>query len=89
MQGRINTIEALSIQLKRKDETLEHIMAKMQQLEREPKSSKMLNQSKSPDSDEVRVLERRLDHINKELEDKNRVISLYASLLNTLKGKIM
>jgi hypothetical protein len=35
------------------------------------------------------MLEKKLDSINKELAEKNRVIYVYENLLNSLKGKIM
>jgi hypothetical protein len=35
------------------------------------------------------MLEKKLDTINKELAEKNRVIYVYENLLNNLKGKIM
>ena len=49
----------------------------------------MFKQFKAPDSDEVRVLEKRLEGINKELSEKNKVIQVYEHLLNNLKGKIL
>jgi len=35
------------------------------------------------------MLEKKLDDINKELSEKNRVIYVYENLLSNLKGKIM
>jgi len=44
---------------------------------------------KAPDVNEVKMLEKKLDDINKELSEKNRVIYVYENLLSNLKGKIM
>ena len=49
----------------------------------------MFKQFKSGDADDIKVLEKKLDSINKELAEKNRVIYVYENLLANLKGKIM
>lgn len=49
----------------------------------------MFKQFKNNDADDVKVLEKKLDTINKELAEKNRVIYVYETLLTNLKGKIM
>ena len=80
LDSRINTIEALSLQLKRKDENLQQIVNSVAQYEANSHStanSNMFKQFKAPDSDEVRVLEKRLEGINKELSEKNKVIQVY------------
>lgn len=66
-------------------------MKKLEQLEKGTSllQPKQLNHFKAADFEEVKVLEKKLEHINKQLEDKNRVIVLYANLLNNLRGKIM
>jgi DNA anti-recombination protein RmuC len=62
LESRIGTIDALSLQLKRKDENLERIVQAMSQLEREAKigGNNHKGTKAAPDYDEVRMLEKRL-----------------------------
>ena len=51
--------------------------------------SALFKQFKSADPEEIKALEKKLDTINRELAEKNRVIYVYENLLTNLKGKIM
>lgn len=88
---RVTTIEALSVQLKHKDEAIELISNKLDQLENSTLSKKnnSFQENRKPNSDELRTLEHKIDSINKELNDKNQVINFYARLLANLKNKLI
>ena len=49
----------------------------------------MFQQFKGPDPKEIQALEKKLETINKELAEKNKVINTYEHLLTNLKTKIM
>lgn len=92
LDSKINTIEALTIQLKRKDEILENISTKFSKIEQEAQQRPNMFKSNNRVSDnqgEIKALEKKIETINKNLEEKNKVIQVYEDLLLSLKGKIM
>jgi hypothetical protein len=92
LDSKINTIDAITIQLKCKDEILENISAKFSRIEQEVQRSPSMFKSNSRPSDnqgEIKALEKKIETISKNLEEKNKVIRVYEDLLLNLKGKIM
>lgn len=71
---------------------MEHIISTVNRYEKEHKphqAPNLFKQFKGGDPEEVKALEKKLETINKELAEKNRVIYVYENLLTNLKGKIM
>ncbi len=70
LSSKISTIEALSTQLKRKDEILESISAKFAKLEQQLQQNRQINLNKSGRGQEsdTKRLESKIEAINKSLE---------------------
>ena len=87
MESKISTIEALSQQIRRKDEILESIMARVGRVEQEGRASAA--PVVQVDSTTVRALEGEVGRLRGELDAKERALGIYAQTMASMRSKLM